>query len=125
MNDIRLLHMSSPRPLRQLKQALEDHRKSLEALESALLEFEEGLHGESQERPQTRVGLDLLSIPEVCQELRMGKSWVYRRIQNGEVPSVKLGRSIKIKREALEAYLESQRFNPMGEELAPPSTETH
>ena len=63
-------------------------------------------------RPQERKGLELLSIPEVCQELGMGKSWVYRRIQSGEIPSVKLGRNIKVRREDLEGYLDAQRYQP-------------
>jgi len=42
----------------------------------------------------------------------MGKSWVYRRIQSGEIPSVKLGRNIKVRREDLEGYLEAQRYSP-------------
>jgi excisionase family DNA binding protein len=46
----------------------------------------------------------------------MGKSWVYRRIKSGEIPSVKLGRSIKVKREDLEEYLESQRYQPAEED---------
>ena len=84
--------------LQRLRQALQSHREALEELESALLEFEESISGEAQERPQERQGLDLLSIPELCQELGMGKSWVYRRLRSGEIPSVKLGRSIKVKR---------------------------
>ena len=95
--------------LQRLKQALQNHREALEELESALLEFEESTGGEAQERPQERKGLDLLSIPELCHELGMGKSWVYRRLRSGEIPSVKLGRSIKVKRTALEEYLERQR----------------
>ena len=98
--------------MQQLKQALQSHREALEELESALLEFEESIDGESQERPQERRGLDLLSIPELCRELGMGKSWVYRRLRSGEIPSVKLGRSIKVKREDLEEYLEEHRFRP-------------
>ena len=101
--------------LRRLKQALRAHRGSLEELESALLQFEESFDGEVQERPQEtqeRKGLDLLSIPELCQELGMGKSWVYRRLRSGEIPSVKLGRSIKVKRVDLEEYLENHRFRP-------------
>jgi excisionase family DNA binding protein len=101
--------------LQQLKQALQSHREALEALERALQEFEESVDGESQERPEERRGLDLLSIPELCQELGMGKSWVYRHLLSGEIPSVKLGRSIKVKREDLEEYLEKQRFRPPGE----------
>jgi len=105
-------------------QALESHHRSLEELESALIEFEEALSGreERPERPQAKQGeagggLDLLSIPEVCQELGMGKSWVYRHIQSGEIPSVKLGRNIKVRREDLEGYLEAQRYQPVSGEV--------
>ena len=98
--------------LQRLRQALRAHREALEELESALLEFEESISGEPQERPQTRRSLDLLSIPELIQELGMGRSWVYRRLRSGEIPSVKLGRSIKVKREDLEEYLESRRHRP-------------
>jgi excisionase family DNA binding protein len=104
--------------LEPLKEALESHHRSLEELESTLIEFEEALLGreERPERPQAQQGeaaggghLELLSIMDVCQELRMGKSWVYRRIQSGEIPSVKLGHNIKVGREDLEEYLERQR----------------
>src|SRR5215211_8029180 len=80
------------RALEPLIQALESHHRCLEELESALNEFEETLSGreERPERPQAkhdgeggRGGLDILSITDVCQELGMGKSWVYRRIQSG------------------------------------------
>ena len=59
-----------------------------------------------------RGGVRLLSIAQLCQELGMGKSWIYRRLRSGEIPSVKLGRSIKVKREDLEEYLEKHRFRP-------------
>ena len=98
--------------LRRLKQALQAHHQALEQLESALVEFEESLSGEAQGRPQERQGLDLISIPELCQELGMGKSWVYRRLRSGEIPSVKLGRSIKVKRADVEEYLENRRYQP-------------
>jgi excisionase family DNA binding protein len=99
--------------LPRLKKALRTHLETLEELESALLEFEESIGGESQQRPEERRGLELLSIPELCQELGMGKSWIYRRIRSGEIPSVKLGRSIKVKRSDLEEYLESKRHRPL------------
>ena len=99
---------------------MESHHRSLEELESALIEFEEDLRGqvERPERPQGQHdgkgegGLDLLSITEVCQELGMGKSWVYRHIHSGQIPSVKLGRNIKVRREDLEGYLEDLRYQP-------------
>jgi excisionase family DNA binding protein len=103
------------RALDPILEALEYHRRSLEGLESALIEFEDALTEpeQRQQRPQAQPAagsLDLLSIPEVCQELGMGKSWVYRRIQSGEIPSVTLGRNIKVRREDLEGYLENQRY---------------
>ena len=98
--------------LQRLKEALQSHRVALEGLESALLELEESLSGEARGRPQARQGLDLLSIPELCQELGMGKSWVYRRLRSGEIPSVKLGRSIKVKLADVEEYLEKHRYQP-------------
>ena len=113
-----------PQPLKRalepLREALKSHHRSLEELERALIEFEDALGGqERRERPQEQEaqqqrgeGLELLSITDVCQELGMGKSWVYRRIQNGEIPSVKLGRNIKVRREDLEGYLEAQRYQP-------------
>ena len=107
---------------RQLKRALDNLRKALDEFESAMVEFEEELSGEHQQhvRPQSGKGLDLLSIPEVCQELGMGKSWVYQRIRSGEIPSVKLGRNIKVRRQDLEAYLQSQTYHPQeDEELLP------
>jgi excisionase family DNA binding protein len=94
--------------LRQIKQGLEHLRQALEELESAMIEFEEKLSGESSVRPQEQRGLDLLSIPEVCQELGMGKSWLYRKLKSREIPSIKLGSKIKIKRSALEEYLQDQ-----------------
>ena len=98
--------------VQQLKQALDDFRQALEQVESAMVHLEEALTGESSVRPESRKGLDLLSLAEVCQELGMGKSWVYHRIKSGEIPSVKLGRNIKVTREDLTRYLEAQRYQP-------------
>jgi len=103
------------RALERLKQALEFHQYALEELRSALLEFE-GILDQLERRPgrpqakEQGVGAgspDLLSITEVCQWLGMGKSWVYRHIKSGEIPFVKLGHNIKVRREALEGYLEA------------------
>ena len=113
----------------RVKQSLDSLRQALEELESRLLEFEEALEGEELQRketgrPRTQEGPQLLSIPEVCQQLGMGKSWVYRRLKGGEIPSIKLGSTIKVKRADLDVYLESMRYSvpvdgPPGEEQAP------
>ena len=90
--------------IEQLKQALQAHRKALEALEDALLaelESHSKRHGGAEHK--------LLSLSEVCQELGMSKGWVYQRIRSGEIPSTKLGHNIKVGREDLDAYLEARR----------------
>jgi len=104
--------MESNGSLRRLKQALWAHREALEELEGALLELEESIDGSAPERAEEGRSLGLLSIPELCQELGMGKSWVYRRLRSGEIPSVKLGRSIKVKLADVEEYLEKHRYQP-------------
>lgn len=98
-------------PLQRLRQALDAHRQALDELESALIGFEETLLGEASGRPNSRAP-ELLSMAEVCEALGMGKSWTYRRGKSGEIPSVKLGRSIKVKREDLDEYLNSRRYQP-------------
>jgi excisionase family DNA binding protein len=121
--------MDHEHSLEQLKRALRAHHQALEQLESALLEFEESISsGEaalpSQEEGEQRRGVQLLSIAQLCQELGMGKSWIYRRLRSGEIPSVRLGRTIKVRREELEEYLQShhypERAQPLQEEDGPP-----
>jgi excisionase family DNA binding protein len=103
--------------LKQLKEALQAHHKALENLESALLEFEQSISEEATLFPQQEQqrGVQLLSIPQLCQELGMGKSWIYRRLRSGEIPSVRLGRTIKVRRDELEQYLQKHHF-PTGQE---------
>jgi excisionase family DNA binding protein len=119
--------MDPERSLKQLKDALQAHHRALEKLESALLEFEESISGEATLHPQQekqRGGVQLLSIPQLCQELGMGKSWIYRRLRSGEIPSVRLGRSIKVRRDELEQYLEIHHYparaQALQEEDSPP-----
>ena len=104
--------MDQERSLEQLKQALQAHHQALEQLESALLEFEQSISGKATLRSQEehQRGVQLLSIPQLCQELGMGKSWIYRRLRSGEIPSVRLGRTIKVRRDELEQYLESHHY---------------
>lgn len=56
----------------------------------------------------------LLSVEDVCRELGMGKSWVYRRIRQGEIPSVKLGGSIRVRRGDLQQYIKQRSHPPDG-----------
>jgi excisionase family DNA binding protein len=103
--------------LRNLLQTLKALQQALESMQIALVEFEGDLLRWSaslpeEQRLEEQRGLELLSISEVCRELGMGKSWVYRRLKSGEIPSVKLGHNIKVKRSDLEQYLARQRYQP-------------
>jgi excisionase family DNA binding protein len=102
----------------RLKHTFEALRQALEDAESALIEYEETLGADSSStvRPQSPPSMGLLTIPEVCQELGMGKSWVYQRIRSGEIPSVKLGHNIKVRRVALEEYLDRHPYRPSQED---------
>lgn len=80
---------------------------------------DEGLQEEVRglQRGEASASLDtrapqLLSIDQLCEEMGMGKSWVYRRIRSGEIPSIRLGKAIKVQRADLEEYLRSRRQRP-------------
>ncbi len=95
--------------LERLKDALKAHRQALDALEDALLaELESHTKHDG-------AGHKLLSLKEVRQELGMSKGWVYQRIRSGQIPHVKLGHNIKVRREDLEAYLQAQRRESIDE----------
>ena len=47
----------------------------------------------------------LLSVSEVAKLLKVNKNFVYKIINNGELEAVKIG-SIKVKKEALNRYIE-------------------
>ena len=98
--------------LQQLKQAIEHHRQALEALEEALLARLDS--GRQEENGHHHGGL--LSIQEVCEELGMGKSWVYHRLRSGEIPSIKLGGAVKVKRADLNTFIENQPYRSFDKE---------
>ena len=106
--------------LEAFREALESHHRSLERLESELIEFEEILnlpqrrphHPQAKEQGVGAGRPNLLSITEVCRELGMSRSWVHRRIKSGEIPAVKLGGKKKVRREDLEGYLEANSSDP-------------
>jgi excisionase family DNA binding protein len=89
--------------LKRIRQAFEAHRRALDALEEAILE------GFEQQRPQEEDGQQLLTIPEVCQRLGVGRSWVYQRIKSGQIPSVRLGGNLRVKQKDLEEYINTNR----------------
>lgn len=60
-----------------------------------------------EERVVDRIfkGVELLTVPEVAAVLRVSKMTVYRKVHNGELPSVHFGRSFRIPASAMDEYL--------------------
>ena len=96
-----------------LKQYLASSIVSQEEVQNiSSLEVGETLQGalyEAVSEPVHKRSLQLLSVPEVGELLGMGRSWVYQQIKSGEIPSVQLRGSVKVKREDLEEYIENHR----------------
>ena len=47
----------------------------------------------------------LITIPDVMERLKIGRTMTYRLIRSGELPSVKLGRARRVSATALDAYI--------------------
>ena len=52
---------------------------------------------------------EYLKVPEVASELRIARSRVYELVGEGEIPSVRIGRSVRVSRKELDRWLEGQR----------------
>lgn len=52
-------------------------------------------------------GALLLRIPEAAERLSLGRSTVYELIQAGEIPVIRVGRSVRISAEKLEQWVEN------------------
>ena len=80
---------------------------------------EEIFQGELYEgvsEPPYKQSLRLLSVQEVGELLGMGRSWVYQQVRSGEMPSVQLKGSVKIRQTDLQAYVEEHTRWRRGEE---------
>lgn len=51
-----------------------------------------------------------LKVPEVAQVLRIARSRAYELVADGEIPAVKIGRSVRVSRKELDRWLEDQRY---------------
>ena len=48
---------------------------------------------------------EILTIPEVADYLKMSKSKVYRMVQRGQIPYVRIGRNVRIRKQDLLAWI--------------------
>lgn len=52
---------------------------------------------------------EYLKVPEVAEFLQIGRSRAYELVAEGDIPSVKIGRSVRVSRKELERWLERRR----------------
>lgn len=52
---------------------------------------------------------EYLKVPEVTEALRIVRSRAYELVANGEIPAVKISRSVRVSRKDLERWLEGRR----------------
>jgi excisionase family DNA binding protein len=64
-----------------------------------------------------------LTVEEAARELRIGRSAAYEAVRRGQLPAVRIGRSLRVPRHQLEALLE--RKNGDGPAGMPSHRETH
>lgn len=47
----------------------------------------------------------LLTVQEVADLLGVGKTWVYEAVREGRIPHLRFGRSVRFRRDAIDAWL--------------------
>lgn len=48
----------------------------------------------------------VLTVSEVAEILRVGRNLVYRMVERGEIPAIRVGRKIRVPKTALDRYLD-------------------
>ena len=62
---------------------------------------------------EARVGDgEMLTTDELIRWLGLGRTKVYELLRSGEIPSYKIGRVRRIRRQDVEAWLERNRYRP-------------
>ncbi len=56
-------------------------------------------------------GTQFLTVAEVASMMRVSKMTVYRLLHNGDMPSVRVGRSFRVPAEAVHEYLQTSYFD--------------
>jgi excisionase family DNA binding protein len=53
-----------------------------------------------------------IRIPELAAELKISRGRAYALVADGTIPAVKIGRSLRVSRRELRAWLETHRYVP-------------
>lgn len=87
-------------------------RKSIENLSQQLNELERTVLKRLFDRPGQMKGMgQLLTVEDVSKKLSIPKSSVYKKVESGELPCVKLGRKIRFSESEVEEYLRRCKRN--------------
>lgn len=62
--------------------------------------------------------MPLYTVTEVSKLLKVNRNFVYDLIRKGELEAVRIG-SIKVRKDAVERYIENQTYNAWKEENSP------
>lgn len=62
---------------------------------------------------------DFYTVPEAAQLLRIGREHAYDLIKSGALPSIRLGKAIRVPRGALMAVLEQRALQSVGDPAGP------
>lgn len=54
---------------------------------------------------------EYLKVTEVAEFLRIGRTRAYELVSSGAIPSVRIGRNIRVSRKELERWLEGRRHD--------------
>ncbi len=54
--------------------------------------------------------IDIMTLGEVAQYLRLGERTIYKLVRDGEIPGRKIGRAWRFSRQKLDLWLEEGRY---------------
>ncbi len=58
----------------------------------------------------------LLTIPDCCARLGLGRSKIYQLINDGSIPVVRIGKSVRVEAKALEEWVARLQAEAAGEQ---------
>lgn len=53
-----------------------------------------------------------LTVTEVAEMIRVSRMTVYRWVQNGDLPAVRVGRSVRVPEQAVDVFLQQSAAHP-------------
>ena len=74
--------------------------------------------------PKAQFLAPLLTVAEVADRLRLGRSTIYRLVQDGDLAAVQIGRAVRFEAEAVDDFINSKRTSGLALEMVPKRAES-